>query len=120
MELALLLLKSWLKQALIGLWYNTDRAAAEKGAKLALKFGASVETDQGEVLDPLKVQSTITKMVEDFGRLDVFIANAGMAISKPILEICIELFRKNLSDGKGWKDEEGKSALHKTQLRIAA
>jgi sorbose reductase len=43
------------------------------------------------------VQATIAKVLEDFGKIDVFIANAGMAISKPILEQTLEEFDKQMS-----------------------
>ena len=36
-------------------------------------------------------------MVKDFGRIDVFVANAGMAISKPILEQTVEEYRTQMS-----------------------
>lgn len=44
-----------------------------------------------------QVQKGIVDVVRDFGRIDVFIANAGMAISKPILEQTVEEYRKQLS-----------------------
>lgn len=61
-----------------------------------------------------QVQSTITKVVEDFGKIDVFVANAGtltqphdlclrsqnmigMAISKPILEQTLDEYKKQMS-----------------------
>ena len=45
------------------------------------------------VSDAAKVESTIAEVVKDFGRLDVFIANAGTGISKPILEQTLEEYR---------------------------
>lgn len=69
------------------------------------------------VSDPEAVQKTIANVVKDFGRIDVFIANAGtfilhlkrkkkkkktlmksgMAISKPILEQTLPEYKKQLS-----------------------
>jgi len=37
------------------------------------------------------------EVVKDFGRIDVFVANAGMAISKPILEQTVEEYRTQMS-----------------------
>lgn len=36
------------------------------------------------------------EVVKDFGRLDVFVANAGMAISKPILEQTVEEYKRQM------------------------
>ena len=52
---------------------------------------------QVEVSDASAVQRTILKVVKDLGKLDVFIANAGMAISKPILDQTLEEYRKQMS-----------------------
>jgi sorbose reductase len=37
------------------------------------------------------------QVVQDFGRLDVFVANAGMAISKAITEQTLDEYRKQMS-----------------------
>jgi len=36
-------------------------------------------------------------VVNDFGKMDTFIANAGMAISKPLLEQTLDEYRKQMS-----------------------
>jgi sorbose reductase len=81
----------------LALWYNTNNAAVKKGAELASKFGIEVRAYQVEVSDPAKVQGAVQKVVEDFGNLDVFVANAGMAISKPILEQTVDEYKKQMS-----------------------
>jgi sorbose reductase len=81
----------------LALWYNSNDAAISKGAQLTSKHGIKVKAYQVEVSDPLKVQQAIAATTQDFGHLDVFIANAGMAISKPILEQTIEEYRKQMS-----------------------
>jgi sorbose reductase len=37
------------------------------------------------------------QVVSDFGKIDVFVANAGMAISKPILETTLPEYDKQMS-----------------------
>ena len=69
----------------------------EKGAALAEKHGVKTKAYQVEVSDPEKVQKAIQQVVQDFGKMDVFVANAGMAISKPIIEQTIEEYRKQMS-----------------------
>jgi NADP-dependent 3-hydroxy acid dehydrogenase YdfG len=43
------------------------------------------------------VQQTMNAVVNDFGKIDTFIANAGMAISKPLLEQTLDEYRKQMS-----------------------
>ncbi len=47
--------------------------------------------------DAAKVEQTINEVVKDFGKLDVFVANAGMAISKAITETSLDEYRKQMS-----------------------
>jgi sorbose reductase len=41
------------------------------------------------VTDAEAVKMAVDQVVADFGKLDCFVANAGMAVSKPILEISL-------------------------------
>lgn len=52
---------------------------------------------QVEVSDAAKIEQTIGQVVKDFGKLDVFVANAGMAISKAITEQTLDEYRKQMS-----------------------
>ena len=81
----------------LALWYNTNDAAIKKGAELASRHNIECKAYQVEISDPAKVQAAVAKVVDDFGRLDVFVANAGMAISKPILEQSVEEYKKQMS-----------------------
>lgn len=81
----------------VALWYNSNDAAIGKGAKLAEKHGIRAKAYQVEVSDPGKVEEAIGAVVGDFGKLDVFVANAGMAISKPITETSLEEYRTQMS-----------------------
>jgi len=79
------------------LWYNTNDAAISKGKNLAEKHGVRAKAYQVDVSDPAKVEEAIAQTISDFGKLDVFVANAGMAISKPITETSIEEYRKQMA-----------------------
>ncbi|KIW74160.1 hypothetical protein Z517_12570 [Fonsecaea pedrosoi CBS 271.37] len=81
----------------LALWYNTNDAAKSKGQQLASQHGIKVKAYQVDVSEPLRVQHAVDELVKDFGRLDVFVANAGMAISKPILEQTVDEYRKQMS-----------------------
>lgn len=83
--------------AYVALWYNTNPAAVEKGEKLAAKHNIKAKAYQVEVSDANQVQATMNQVVSDFGKLDVFVANAGTAISKPILEQTLEEYRTQMS-----------------------
>lgn len=81
----------------VALWYRSNDKAVTKAEELARKHGNKFKAYQIEISDPEKVQELVAKVVEDFGRLDVMIANAGMAISKPILETSVEEYKKQFA-----------------------
>ncbi|KAI0423462.1 putative short-chain dehydrogenase [Xylaria sp. FL1042] len=81
----------------VALWYNSNDAAIAKAEKLANVYGLKTSAYKVDISNPQDVQDGIKKVLEDFGRIDVFIANAGMAISKPILEQTLEEYRKQMS-----------------------
>ncbi|KAF9820717.1 hypothetical protein IEO21_01160 [Rhodonia placenta] len=58
---------------------------ARGGRSLAVPADVSVEGD---------VEVMITKVVQEFGRLDVMVANAGLAFYKTLIELPIEDFDK--------------------------
>lgn len=78
----------------VALLYNSNPEAIAKGLKLAELHNVQVKAYQLEVSDPKRVEETINRIVRDFGRLDVFVANAGMAISKPLTETSVEEYRR--------------------------
>ncbi|KAG8165535.1 hypothetical protein KVR01_004087 [Diaporthe batatas] len=81
----------------VALWYNSNDAAIAKGETLAKTMGITAKAYKVDVSDPEAVRKTIGAVVEDFGKLDVFVANAGMAISKPITEQTIDEYKKQYS-----------------------
>ncbi|KAK1985046.1 short chain dehydrogenase [Colletotrichum cereale] len=81
----------------VALWYNSNDGAIQKAQDLASTHKIKTLAYKVDVSDPTQVQETIAKVVKDFGRIDVFVANAGMAISKPILEQTLDEYRKQMS-----------------------
>ncbi|KAL4958441.1 hypothetical protein BDW69DRAFT_201790 [Aspergillus filifer] len=81
----------------VALWYNSNDAAIAKAEGLAKTHGVKTKAYKVDVSDAEEVQSTIAAVVKDFSRIDVFVANAGMAISKPILEQTLPEYKKQLS-----------------------
>lgn len=81
----------------VAMWYNSNDTAIKKASALAEKHGAKVTAYQVDVTDAKKIESTIEEVVKDFGKLDCFVANAGAANSKPILEMSLEEYRHLIS-----------------------
>jgi NADP-dependent 3-hydroxy acid dehydrogenase YdfG len=50
-----------------------------------------------EVTDAAAIDRNMQDVVRDFGKLDCFVANAGMAISKPITETSTEEYRTQMA-----------------------
>jgi sorbose reductase len=81
----------------VALLYNSNDAAIQRAEDLAKQHGVKTQAYKVDVSNASDVQATIAKIVADFGKLDVFVANAGMAISKPILEQTLEEFDKQMA-----------------------
>ncbi|KAI0116329.1 putative short-chain dehydrogenase [Nemania sp. FL0031] len=81
----------------VALWYNSNNAAVAKADKLAVIHGLKTCAYKVDISSPEEVQDGINKVLADFGRIDVFVANSGMAISKPILEQTLEEYKKQMS-----------------------
>ncbi|KAJ4014314.1 hypothetical protein NW752_007073 [Fusarium irregulare] len=88
----------------VALWYNSNDAAIEKARSLSEQHGIKASAYQVDELtqfrsvsDAQQIQGALKKVLDDFGKIDVYVANAGMAISKPILEQTIEEYKKQMS-----------------------
>ncbi|KAJ5312167.1 hypothetical protein PENANT_c011G11661 [Penicillium antarcticum] len=81
----------------VALWYNSNDVAIEKAKELEKQHRIKASAYKVDVSDSTQVSETIAKVVKDFGKFDVFVANAGMAISKPILEQSLDEYRKQMS-----------------------
>jgi len=81
----------------VALWYNSNKAAIGKAKQLEEKYKIKSKAYQVEVSDFRAVESTMQEVVNDFGKLDVFVANAGMAISKAITDQTVDEYKKQMS-----------------------
>lgn len=89
----------------VALWYNSNAVAIERSKDLEKRFGIKSKAYRVEVSDHTVVEQTMSQVVADFGKLDVFVANAGMAISKAITEQTVEEYRKQMSVNRQfWPD----------------
>lgn len=81
----------------VALWYNTNTGAINEAERLSKEFGVKCQAYQVQVEDFEAVQKAVGEVVAEFGRVDVFVANAGMGISKPLLEMTVEEYRRVLA-----------------------
>ncbi|KAJ5774922.1 hypothetical protein N7457_009818 [Penicillium paradoxum] len=80
----------------VALWYNSNEVAIERAQALAKEYSIKASGYQVDVSELTQASETIFTVVEDFDKIDVFIAIAG-TISKPILEQTLDEYRKPIS-----------------------
>jgi len=76
----------------VALWYNSNKAALDRASNLAQTHGVKTNTYSVDITDASAVQKAIAQVVSDFGRLDVFVANAGTGDSKPLLSQSLDSY----------------------------
>jgi sorbose reductase len=76
----------------VALWYNSNRAVETRATNLSKTYGVKTKTYSVDITDPEAVRKAIAQVVEDFGRMDVFVANAGTGDSQPLLEQSLESY----------------------------
>ncbi|OAL57198.1 NAD(P)-binding protein [Pyrenochaeta sp. DS3sAY3a] len=79
----------------VALWYHSNPAAIERASVLSKQHDVTTKAYKVNITDPSAVESTIAQVVSDFGKLDVFVANAGTGDSQPLLEQTLDSY-KNL------------------------
>lgn len=76
----------------VALWYNTNPAANTRAATLAQQHSVRTKTYSVDISDAAAVEKAMQAVVSDFGKIDVFVANAGTGDSKPLLEQTLESY----------------------------
>lgn len=79
----------------VALWYNSNNAAIKRAESLASTHSVKTKAYSVNVTDAQAVQAAIQEVVKDFGKIDVFVANAGTGDSQPLLDQSLESY-KNL------------------------
>jgi sorbose reductase len=64
-------------KANVVMWYNSNDTAIQKAEEFSKTHGIKAKAYKVNVTDAEAVQKAIAQVVEDFGKLDVFVANAG-------------------------------------------
>ncbi|MCK4926185.1 3-oxoacyl-ACP reductase FabG, partial [Candidatus Aerophobetes bacterium] len=62
----------------------------------AKKKGIALRTFVGDVSKKDQIESVMQEFVQEFGRIDVLVNNAGIAISRPFLDKTVEDWKKTL------------------------
>ncbi|KAL4795615.1 short chain dehydrogenase [Aspergillus venezuelensis] len=64
---------------------------------LSQRCGVEVVNRQCDISDYEKLQSTLSGIKKEFGRIDIFLANAGVSIPKPLLEQSLEEYHAQMA-----------------------
>ncbi|KAL4797122.1 hypothetical protein BDV19DRAFT_377828 [Aspergillus venezuelensis] len=91
--------------ASVALIYGTNAEAHETAAKIAADTGVRVQAYQSDVTTRSTIAATMNQILQDFGALDIVVANAGVCTNCPSLEYTEETWRRDNAanyDGVMW------------------
>ena len=74
----------------VALWYNSNDAAVSKGADLAKQHSIRAKAYQVEVSGHEKVRKAVDEIVNDFGKMDVFVAGRWTCLWRENGRVCGE------------------------------
>ncbi|KAL2874929.1 hypothetical protein SGCOL_009908 [Colletotrichum sp. CLE4] len=89
----------------VALIYATSKDAIEIASQIAKDTGVSIRAYQSDVRSRASIAATVDQIVQDFGHLDVMVANSGVCADIPSLEYTEETWKDNNSvnlDGVMW------------------
>jgi sorbose reductase len=81
----------------VALIYTSSKDAPDTAKKLASETGSTVKAYQTDVKDKSKITATLNQVAEDFGRLDICVANAGIAAHHDSLEYTEDDWRQMMA-----------------------
>ena len=79
----------------VGLHCNNSTAGAESAAEEIRAAGGVARVYQADLSDVAAIAAMFAAFKDDFGRLDLFVNNAGITLLAPFLEMTPEAFEKN-------------------------
>lgn len=75
---------------------SNNPSVSQRAHTLSERCGVNVVSVQCDVTDALEVGAMISRVQSDFGKIDVFIANAGVCDPKPLLEETLESYHAQM------------------------
>lgn len=79
----------------VGLHCNGSRDGAARAAEAARACGVRAEVYPADLSDVAAIRALFAAFARDFGRLDLFVNNAGITLLAPFLEMTPEAFDRN-------------------------
>jgi sorbose reductase len=89
----------------VAIIYRSSKAAPDIAARIAKDNGVKCSAYQTEVKDPKSVEDVLTRITNDFGALDVVVANAGIASHYAAEDVTVDQWREIMKvnlDGAFW------------------
>jgi sorbose reductase len=80
--------------AQVALIYTSSKDAEETAEKLTKETGSTVKAYKSDVRDKNVITTTINQVAEDFGRLDICVANSGISTHHDSLEYSAEQWQE--------------------------
>ena len=74
--------------------YRSDPDEAKNTAAMVEGLGRRAVICQADISDESQVRSMIATAIDSFGQLDIVVANAGLGISRPLMETTLSDFEK--------------------------
>jgi sorbose reductase len=79
----------------VAITYSSRKEGGEKNAKeLSEKYGVKAKAYKANVGDYANIEQLVKDVIADFGRIDVFIANAGKTADNGILDASVEAWKE--------------------------
>jgi sorbose reductase len=79
----------------VAITYSSRKEGGEKNAKeLTDKYGVKAKAYKANVGDYANIEQLVKDVIADFGRIDVFIANAGKTADNGILDATVEAWKE--------------------------
>ena len=83
--------------ASVALIYTSSKDADETAGKISKETGQTVKAYKSDVQDKSTITATIDQIAKDFGKLDICVANAGIAAHHDSLEYSEQDWRKMMA-----------------------
>lgn len=78
-------------------YFKSKEKAAKLRDDLVQKYGIKAEIYEADVSDESVVSNMMSKIKNDFGKIDVLVNNAGIVYDRDFDEITVEQFKRTLS-----------------------